>query len=102
MAIFPEFQTEEWAFFAILLSSLAIFAGGNASYGGYWLINGAGQLLLLPIEHIVYPLIGTGSIALGVAGGVLLILWFGKMEEWFTVGFLGAVVVGAIVLSLGA
>ncbi len=102
MAIFPSYEPEEWAFFAIIFAALGIFLGGLNSFSDHWLIYSAGQFLALPRTLFIYPLLSTGNALLAIVAVVGFFIYIKGIESLFTRAFLAAAIVGLIAIMLGA
>ncbi len=100
MAFFRDYGLDTWAMFAFMFATLGILLGGAASYSTHWLINGAGQLLVLPIDLLFLPLFGTGNALLAILAVILLAVWFDRLDTWFP-GFVAVILIGALALAVG-
>ena len=100
MAFFKDYGLDTWALFAFMFVTLGIYLGFADGYSTHWLLNGAGQLLKLPIDLLFVPLFGTGSALLAILGVVLFAMWFDKLDDWFP-GMIAVVIIGSIALAIG-
>lgn len=102
MGLFDAFPPEEFAFFLFIFGSLAIFTGTVNAYNEFWLVNASAQFLELPLNLIVLPLFGTGNALIAALLVIAFVYYAIKLVDIFGIGFLAAVIFGALAIILGA